>query len=85
MTVDKNKTVNIPIWLISVLLPLIVALVVSYGMYQSTNAKLQVKIDRNEIEIEKRVTKDEIYMIIKSLERIERKLDNHIAQQDNSK
>lgn len=78
MTVDKDRTVKIPIWLISFIVPFIVAGIVSFGAYKATSAKFDTKIIRNEIEIEKRVTEDEFNLVIKQLDRIEKKLDEHI-------
>lgn len=79
MTVDKDRYIKIPIWLVSVFLPILIALIISFGAYKVSSATFETKIKRNEQEIEKRVTRDEFDLVLKGIERIENKLDKHIT------
>lgn len=77
-----EKTVNIPVWLFSIVVPVII---VTAG-YFMTNARLTAvfgtKIDRAEkdiIELKKGKVDQNVYDILKDqLDRIERKLDEHV-------
>lgn len=81
MTIDKNKTINIPIWLVSILLPLLVTIVTSLGILASTKATLELKASRNSQDIEtlrkEKVSRDEFNLIIDKLNTIDKKFDIH--------
>ena len=84
MTVDREKVIKIPFWLIAYIIPAIVALITTSTMLSATKATLETKSTRNELEIQKldqsKMDRTEMNLLIKQLDRIEDKLDQHISQ-----
>lgn len=82
MTLERDKFIKIPTWILTMLLPGLVAFMVSYGSWNSTKATLETKSIKNEQEIkalqEQKVDRNEFIQFMNSLNRIENKLDYHI-------
>jgi len=82
MTIDKKEVITLPKWLVILVLPMIVSLVVSFGLMSETKATLETKAHRNEAEIQKlydqKTDRNEMNLLINTLNRIENKLDSHI-------
>lgn len=82
MTVDRNSTIKIPTWIITVALPMVVAGVISYGVNKANEARTDEKISQHSVAIktiqETKVDRNEQNLILNSLQRIEEKLDRHI-------
>jgi lipopolysaccharide export LptBFGC system permease protein LptF len=81
MTIDKSKTVTLPVWLVSVIVSLLVTGFTTWGILTSTKATLEIRAARNEREIEslrqEKVNRTEFTMVLEKLNTIERKLDTH--------
>lgn len=79
MTIPKEKTINIPIWLVSILLPLLIGAGGAYVTYNNQAARTEFKTIENSKQIEliqkDKVGRDEFNLILKQLDRIEDKLD----------
>ena len=88
MTLDRKKYIQIPTWLLTIALPLIIAAITSYGIYKASNAKNEAKIEQLEKAQNEKVNKGEadvqFNLVQKSLERIENKLDQHISNGGNN-
>lgn len=84
MTVDKKDVVTIPKWLVIVILPLLVSILGSLVTVATAKANLESGVDNNEKQInklfEQKTDRNEQALIMKSLERIESKLDDHLKQ-----
>lgn len=84
MTFDKTKTINIPVWLISIVLPLIIAIITSYGIMTASAATTKIKIETLQREVEKieagKVERFEFNLIIDKLNSIDKKIDAHITK-----
>jgi hypothetical protein len=82
MTVDRTKFIKIPIWLFSVLLPLLIAIVTSVIAYSASSAEDSTRIDGLEKNVDKldgtKVDKEVFDLVLKKLDSIEKKLDEHI-------
>lgn len=87
MTVNKNDVITIPKWLVIVLTPIVVAGLTTWGVYRSTNAKNEQRLDIQEKQTEyaikltekldnDKVSRKEFVMLQSQLNRIEDKLDN---------
>lgn len=79
MTIPKEKTINIPVWLVSILLPLIIGAGGAYVTYNQQAAMTEFKTEENCKQIEliqkDKIGRDEFNLILKQLDRIEDKLD----------
>ena len=84
MTIDKSKTVTLPVWLISVLLSLLITGFTTWGMLSSTKATLELKAQRNEQDIRslytEKVNKDVFETVLVKLNEINNKLDQHVKE-----
>lgn len=84
MTIDKSKTVTLPVWLISVIISLLVTGFTTWGMLASTKATLELKAERNEKDIrnlqDEKVSKDNFQMVLEKLNSIDKKLDEHVKE-----
>lgn len=84
MAINRNESIVIPVWLIGILLPIIISIVVSYGVMTAGKATLDERSVKNAFEIEtlkqNKVDRNEMNLIILSLTRIEGKLDEHISK-----
>ena len=80
MTADNSKSITVPIWLISILMSILTATVISWGIIST----VRTKIDRAEIDIEmlrkEKIQREEFNMVLDKLINIETMLDNHIAK-----
>ena len=78
MTVDNSKSITIPVWLISILMSVLTATVISWGIIST----VRTKIDRAEVDIEtlrkEKIQRDEFNIVLNKLNSIESKLDKHI-------
>lgn len=84
MTFNKSEVIEIPKWLIVLVLPMIVAGVVSYGLFKANSAKNEEKVNQMDARMEKidraKVDRNEFVMMQNQLNRIEQKLDEHISK-----
>ena len=86
MTIEKDKYVKIPVWLVAVVLPLLIASITTYATNRASNAKLDKQVEINTQKwdelpayLDKKVDRTEFIIIQNQLNRIEEKLDNHIS------
>lgn len=81
MTLDKRDNIEIPQWVLSLLVSIIGAVFVFWGLWSSAKTKLELKAERNEKEIEtlrlEKVSKSEFTLVLDRLISIENKLDDH--------
>lgn len=82
MTIDTKKGINIPSWAVAIIIPLIIA-IGGYAIGIATiDARTSVKIEHIEAELIRieanKASVESVQNIIKSLDRIETKLDKHI-------
>jgi hypothetical protein len=89
MTIEKSKTINIPVWLVSIIMPLIVTLITTWGILSGTVAELKLQARTNKDNIEtlhsEKIDRNEFNQVTKQLEDIKagvkdlgRKLDDHM-------
>lgn len=82
MTVDKRDNIEVPQWVLSLLVSIVGAVFVFWGLWSSAKTKLELKAERNEKEIEmlrqEKVNKTEFTLVLDRLISIEKKLDGHI-------
>ena len=80
MTADNSKSVVVPLWLISILMSIITATILSWGIVST----VRTKVDRAEIDIEmlrkEKIQREEFNMVLEKLINIETMLDDHIAK-----
>lgn len=90
MTIDKSKTIVIPVWLISVIMSLLVTGFTTWGVISATKATLEVRTSRTERDIElmqkEKADRIETAMVMEQLKDIKsgikdlnKKLDDHIS------
>lgn len=88
MTIDKREVITIPKWLVIVVLPMIISGLVAFGSISTWKGSIETKTSRNEKEIEtlftKKVEYSEYNRLFMTLERIEKKIDEHIASDKNN-
>lgn len=84
MTLDKKEVITLPKWLVIIVAPMIVAGIVTYGSVNFWKGSAETKINRAEAEIqkldEKKLDRDEFEQLMKTINRVEDKLDKHIEQ-----
>lgn len=80
MTIEKDRFIKIPIWLVVVVLPITIALITAYGINKATNAKIQQQIEQQEKELEKKADKATMDYVQGQLDRIEKKIDDHMSR-----
>ena len=82
MTVDRNESIKIPKWLVMYVMPGLVSLVVSYGVFKGNEARTDTILIQHSEAIKNiqdtKVDRNEQNLILNSLQRIEIKLDRHI-------
>lgn len=82
MTIDKDKVIKIPIWLVSIVLPLFIALITSYVVITSRTSTLEADNTYNKKQIEllqtQKADKDVINLVLKKLDDIDNKLETHM-------
>ncbi len=82
MTVEKNERISVPLWLASVIAPLIVAVCTTLMVNAATTAELKLQAKTNKENIDtlrsEKADKETFEIIQEQLIRIERKLDQHI-------
>jgi len=80
MTIDKSKSIEVPVWLVSVILSILFSAFVVWGGI----AQGKISLNRAEKDIEtlrqEKVNRQEFNIVIDKLNIIERKLDTHIAK-----
>jgi len=83
MTIDRDRTIKIPVWLVILVLPLAITLGGTYVYNRTNNARQQAKLESVEKSLERKVDQTEygadVRNMKESLIRIELKLDEHIA------
>jgi len=84
VSVMAEGTVFVPAWIISIILGVLVSLLTTWGILTATKANLEVRAKRNEDDIQRlaseKADKTILEMIRDSLNRIEKKLDEHINE-----
>lgn len=84
MTIDRTKTIKIPTWILTIAGPVLLAFLTSYGTVINFQATTDTKMERAIEDIKKldseKVGRQELNLILKSLERIEKKVDDMSAQ-----
>jgi len=86
MTIDKRDTINIPKWLLLLVIPIVLGGISGFGtsMYALGKNNRQVEVNTKRLETietlkaDKETTNAVLVQINSSLYRIENKLDNHI-------
>lgn len=86
MTIDKKRTVVLPVWLISVLAPVLLT-VIGYSIGIATvHAKTETDMNYVKDEVkqlyERKASRESVVLMQGTLIRIESKLDRHILSQD---
>ena len=92
MTIERDKTINIPVWLVSIIVPILLAglsaYVITTNTYSSHKEKLYNHENRlnsidskiNEIE-EKKADITVLNLVLDKLNKIEDKIDQHITSE----
>lgn len=80
MTVERDRFIKIPVWLVVVLLPMAIALVTAYGINKATTAKIQMQVETQAKELEKKADKERIEQMNTRLDRMEDKLDRALLR-----
>jgi len=79
MTIEHEKEIRIPVWVVSIVIPLVISILSFVFTMSATSSKYGVKINRNEKEIEvlktQKTDNKTVDMIVIQLNRIENKLD----------
>lgn len=82
MTIQKDKTINIPIWLVSIVLPLLIAVFSSYVInetrYQDIKTKTEIYNEDIKTIKSNKVERMEFEILKQQLNRIEDKLDKKL-------
>ena len=86
MTIDKDRFVKIPIWLVSIVLPLLIAAFAGFVTDQVMSAgdRKQIEVNTKRLDyipyqLENKVDRREFEIFKDQLNRIEDKLDNHMS------
>jgi len=86
MTFDRREVVKIPVWLVSILLPMLISGIVAISVFAAGKATIDEKVKQTEIQIDKldaeKTDRTEMNLILLQLSRIEKKVDDH-ASHDN--
>ena len=82
MTVDKSQTIKIPIWLVSIMLPLIVTAIGVYGLTTAFKAETQTEIKQLKQSQDRKIDRTEFDLILKSLDKFDKSLDRIDAKLD---
>ena len=80
MTVERDRFIKIPVWLVIVLLPMAIALVTAYGINKASTAKIQMQVEMQAKELEKKADKERIEQMNTRLDRMEEKLDRALLR-----
>lgn len=80
MTVERDRFIKIPVWLVVVLLPMAIALVTAYGINKASTAKIQMQVEMQAKELEKKADKERIEQMNTRLDRMEEKLDRALLR-----
>ena len=83
MTFDRREVIKIPVWLVSILLPMLISAIVAISVFAAGKATLDEKVKQTESSIEKldakKTDRTEMNMILLQLSRIEKKVDDHAS------
>ena len=83
MTIDKDRCVKIPIWLVSIVLPIVITLITSYMVITNKTAKLEADNEYNKHQIEilhqSKANQETIQLVLTKLNDIDKKLEDHIS------
>lgn len=80
MTVERDRFIKIPVWLVVVLLPMAIALVTAYGINKASTARIQMQVETQAKELEKKADKERIEQMNTRLDRMEDKLDRALLR-----
>jgi uncharacterized ion transporter superfamily protein YfcC len=82
MTLNKEKTINIPIWLVSIFIPILMAVSTTYIINREKFSRIQINTEMNNKQIEdlrkEKVNRDEFQLVLQQLDRIEHKLETKL-------
>jgi hypothetical protein len=81
MTIDKTSVIRIPTWIITLATPIVVSITVAIISYNVSFAKTAKQVEVNTKVLDAKVSTAEFELIQQQLNRIENKLDNHIAKE----
>ena len=82
MTIDKDRSVKIPIWIIAFIAPLLVGGISGYAASRFQDGKITNQLEINTRTLDTKVSKDSFELFSKQLDRIENKLDNQETRID---
>lgn len=84
MTIDKKEVITIPRWWVILFAPMLVAGIVAYGTMNAWKGSYEETARRNNEEIQKlyeqKCDRNEMNLLLNTLDRIENKLDTHISE-----
>lgn len=82
MTVDKKEVITIPKWLVIWISPAIVSIIIGYGAYKTFSANIEtiqiMQKDQIKQLQDSKIDRNEFNIILQQLDKIEKKLDQHI-------
>jgi hypothetical protein len=80
MTIEKDRVIRIPIWFVSIILPLIIAIITSYGMMTSKAATQDAKIQNIEKQLDNKADLKDCQYIKETLNDIRTDLKKHMDE-----
>lgn len=78
VTVDNSKSIVIPVWLMSILMSVLTAAIISWGIISTIKTKVERSADDIETLRKEKIQRDEFNIVLDKLISIENKLDLHI-------
>ena len=79
MTLQKDKTITIPMPLFTALITILISFVTAWGLISAKTALFETKTNRNELEIrilqDNKVSKDQFQLVLQRLDNLEKKID----------
>lgn len=82
MTINKSEVITLPKWLVILVLPMIISLVTAYGLFRANSARVDEKLISTKQELlridNSKASKDEFNLVKEQLNRIEKKIDDHM-------
>lgn len=89
MTLNRNDIITIPTWVLTIVAPIVVTIVTSITIIRVNNARMEERIITIQAESQKKLNKAESDILFQNfqtqfnqinsnLEKIDRKIDNHL-------
>jgi len=82
MTIDKNRFVKIPVWLIAFTLPLLVGGISGYAASRFQDGKIEKQLEINTKALDSKMGIEVYDLMTKQLDRIETKIDQQEVRLD---